>query len=207
MSPPCQPFTRQGLHKDLEDPRTQPLTRILSLIPEINSLKYILVENVKGFETSAARDSLVKVLNEQGFVFQEFLICSKQLEIPNSRLRYYLIGKLSTGKTYVKEVISILYASCFILEPGLAFPHKSDLWTDIEELTNLLRLPAAKPVLKCYLDPNPSEELFLDAKTLSKRAELLDIVNPNSRKSCCFTKAYGRYAEGTGKNCLGYFFP
>ena len=48
MSPPCQPFTRQGKQKDVGDPRTQPLLHILQLIPQIERLKYILVENVKG---------------------------------------------------------------------------------------------------------------------------------------------------------------
>ena len=31
-----------------------------------------------------------------------------------------------------------------------------------------------------------------------KHAEVFDIVNPDSQQSCCFTKAYGKYAEGTG---------
>lgn len=48
MSPPCQPFTRQGKQKDVGDPRTQPLLHILQLIPQIERLKFILVENVKG---------------------------------------------------------------------------------------------------------------------------------------------------------------
>jgi tRNA (cytosine38-C5)-methyltransferase len=50
MSPPCQPFTRQGNQKDLDDPRTQPLVRITSILGEIHNLKYILLENVKGLE-------------------------------------------------------------------------------------------------------------------------------------------------------------
>lgn len=48
MSPPCQPFTRQGLKKGLEDPRSQPLTHILKILPQLTKLKYLLVENVKG---------------------------------------------------------------------------------------------------------------------------------------------------------------
>ncbi len=48
MSPPCQPFTRQGKQKDLQDARTEPLKTVISLIPKVASLKYVLVENVKG---------------------------------------------------------------------------------------------------------------------------------------------------------------
>lgn len=33
---------------------------------------------------------------------------------------------------------------------------------------------------------------------LKKRCNILDICYANSTRSCCFTKAYGRYVEGTG---------
>lgn len=33
---------------------------------------------------------------------------------------------------------------------------------------------------------------------LLKRAMILDICNLSSKRSCCFTKAYGKYVEGTG---------
>ena len=58
MSPPCQPFTRQGLKKDVQDTRTQPLLHILKLLPQIQGLEYVLVENVRGFETSSAYQML-----------------------------------------------------------------------------------------------------------------------------------------------------
>ena len=48
MSPPCQPFTRQGLQKDLGDARTEPLLNVIKIIPDVDNLKYVLVENVKG---------------------------------------------------------------------------------------------------------------------------------------------------------------
>jgi len=47
-------------------------------------------------------------------------------------------------------------------------------------------------------DDNYFEKYLLPAKVLSKFALLLDIVNHQSERSCCFTKAYGHYAEGTG---------
>lgn len=47
-------------------------------------------------------------------------------------------------------------------------------------------------------DDNYFEKYLLPAKVLSKFALLLDIVNRESERSCCFTKAYGHYAEGTG---------
>ncbi|XP_029979542.1 tRNA (cytosine(38)-C(5))-methyltransferase-like [Sphaeramia orbicularis] len=56
MSPPCQPFTRIGLKGDVVDLRTKSFLYILDLLPRFSRLpRYILLENVKGFEVSCAR--------------------------------------------------------------------------------------------------------------------------------------------------------
>uniref|UniRef100_A0A8C8VFM9 tRNA (cytosine(38)-C(5))-methyltransferase n=1 Tax=Pelusios castaneus TaxID=367368 RepID=A0A8C8VFM9_9SAUR len=97
MSPPCQPFTRIGLQGDLSDPRTKSFLYILDILPRLQRLpKYILVENVKGFEASSARDQLIETLEKCGFKYQEFLLSPTCLGIPNSRLRYFLIAKLQS---------------------------------------------------------------------------------------------------------------
>uniref|UniRef100_H3B1J9 tRNA (cytosine(38)-C(5))-methyltransferase n=1 Tax=Latimeria chalumnae TaxID=7897 RepID=H3B1J9_LATCH len=95
MSPPCQPFTRIGLQGDVLDPRTKSFLHILDFLPRLLKLpKYILIENVKGFETSSARDVLIKTLERCAYTYQEFLLSPTCLGIPNSRLRYFLIAKL-----------------------------------------------------------------------------------------------------------------
>ncbi|NWU97024.1 TRDMT methyltransferase, partial [Upupa epops] len=95
MSPPCQPFTRIGLQGDVADPRTKSFLYILDILPRLQKLpKYILVENVKGFESSSARNELLKTLESCGYKYQEFLLSPTCLGIPNSRLRYFLIAKL-----------------------------------------------------------------------------------------------------------------
>jgi len=58
---------------------------------------YILTTNL-GFETSEARGLLTTTLCQIGFTFQEFLINPTEMGIPNSRLRYYLIGKRQPEK-------------------------------------------------------------------------------------------------------------
>ena len=63
----------------------------------MSRLNYILIENVKGFEISKAHDMLIEMLEKNGFNFQEFLLCPKQIGIPNARLRYYMIASKSTG--------------------------------------------------------------------------------------------------------------
>merc|ERR1712142_348450 len=97
MSPPCQPFTRQGLKKDEEDARTKSFFHFLSLLEQMaargTAPTFILVENVLGFETSATHQTLVEKLEKCGFRWREFLLTPTQFGIPNSRMRYYLIGK------------------------------------------------------------------------------------------------------------------
>uniref|UniRef100_G3UTH9 tRNA (cytosine(38)-C(5))-methyltransferase n=2 Tax=Meleagris gallopavo TaxID=9103 RepID=G3UTH9_MELGA len=95
MSPPCQPFTRIGLQGDVSDPRTKSFLYILDILPRLQKLpKYLLLENVKGFESSSARNELLRTLETCGFEYQEFLLSPTCLGIPNSRLRYFLIAKL-----------------------------------------------------------------------------------------------------------------
>ncbi|XP_035952954.2 tRNA (cytosine(38)-C(5))-methyltransferase isoform X3 [Halichoerus grypus] len=97
MSPPCQPFTRIGLQGDVTDPRTNSLLYVLDILPRLQKLpKYILLENVKGFEVSSTRDLLIQTLENCGFQYQEFLLSPTSLGIPNSRLRYFLIAKLQS---------------------------------------------------------------------------------------------------------------
>nr|XP_060515535.1 tRNA (cytosine(38)-C(5))-methyltransferase isoform X5 [Panthera onca] len=97
MSPPCQPFTRIGLQGDVTDPRTNSLLHILDILPRLQKLpKYILLENVKGFEVSSTRDLLIQTIENCGFQYQEFLLSPTSLGIPNSRLRYFLIAKLQS---------------------------------------------------------------------------------------------------------------
>nr|CAD7575424.1 unnamed protein product [Timema californicum] len=151
MSPPCQPFTRYtlvditvGLKKDVSDVRTCSLLHVLALLPDLkDSFRYLLVENVRGFESSQARDHLVSTLDSIDFSYQEFMLSPSQFSIPNTRHRYYLI-----------------------LETGQSEEHMAQ-----------------------FLVPD---------KVLGKHVKLLDIVEPSSTRSCCFTKAYTHYVEGTG---------
>ncbi|KAF7725323.1 tRNA (cytosine-5-)-methyltransferase [Apophysomyces ossiformis] len=95
MSPPCQPYTRIGLRQGSKDPRAKSFLHLLDVLEAMkNRPRYIVVENVKGFEESTSRDMLVEQLDKCGYSFQEFLLTPLQLGIPNSRMRYYLLAKL-----------------------------------------------------------------------------------------------------------------
>lgn len=56
--------------------------------------------------------------------------------------------------------------------------------------------------LEPYLDENLTEEqlaqYLLSDKVLLKYCRVLDVRQRSSSSSCCFTKAYTHYAEGTG---------
>ncbi|TRY79898.1 hypothetical protein TCAL_10044 [Tigriopus californicus] len=178
MSPPCQPFTRQGHQKDTQDPRSQPLLHLLTLLPKVPTLKYILVENVKGFEESEARSKLIDTLKSMNFHWQEFLISPMDLGVPNSRLRYYLIGQSS--------------------ELAFQFPTRSEIWTDTSSLRKFSTSLQTPAKLKSFLETNPPITSKLSDAMLLRYAEVMDIVTEESERSCCFTKSYGRYVEGTG---------
>lgn len=176
MSPPCQPFTRNGLQNDVNDPRTESFLYILSIIPDLN-IENILIENVKGFETSIMRDKLIECLQKQDYNYQEFLLNPVDFGIPNSRLRYYCLAKKSK----------------FRFENGTLLENLPIHKTDFKTYK-----------LNDYLDINLNEsEYYLPLKT-SKYWPILDICNADSIRSCCFTKAYGRFLEGTGSVLSNY---
>lgn len=94
MSPPCQPFTRGGSLKDDADPRSQPLLHLIDLLPTLTKPpEYLMVENVKNFETSASRERLVNALVSLKYHVSEFLLTPWQFGMPNHRLRYYLVAR------------------------------------------------------------------------------------------------------------------
>lgn len=68
MSPPCQPYTRQGHGKDSADARASALGHLLDLLPAMAAPpRYVLVENVERFETSDSRAALAAALRDCGY--------------------------------------------------------------------------------------------------------------------------------------------
>eukprot|EP00116_Pleurobrachia_bachei_P005829 sb/3466091/ len=176
MSPPCQPFTRQGARKDDQDARSDSVLHLFSIFPELPSLpNYFVIENVQGFENSNTRGKILEFFKEHGYKVEEFLLNSNQFGIPNSRLRYYLVAKrLETGSP--SEVPGTILGSL----PGYTTPSPTP------------------PPLSQFLDTSSQEECQLGEKFLTKWGKLLDIVTPSDNGSCCFTKGYTVKAEGSG---------
>ncbi|KAH0698422.1 hypothetical protein KY289_015904 [Solanum tuberosum] len=94
LSPPCQPYTRQGLQKGSSDARASSFLKILELVPQLlRPPSYLFVENVVGFETSDTHAILVDILEKNNFVTQEFILSPLQFGLPYSRPRYYCLAK------------------------------------------------------------------------------------------------------------------
>ncbi|XP_034416334.1 tRNA (cytosine(38)-C(5))-methyltransferase isoform X1 [Cyclopterus lumpus] len=216
MSPPCQPFTRIGLQGDIADPRTKSFLYILDLLPRLCRLpRFILLENVKGFESSSARECLVKTLMECGYTFQEIMVSPTSVGIPNSRLRYFLIAKLSTENksTQSSKMLDAFpeqHTASSPLPPAPCQPqedmqgarvlYKQETTMDAQRKmsqNNDLSVRQIQDFLEPQMEVN-LEHYLLPPKTLLRYALLLDIVRPTCRRSVCFTKGYGRYVEGTG---------
>jgi tRNA (cytosine38-C5)-methyltransferase len=65
----------------------------------------------------------------------------------------------------------------------------------------LISVEKQQKTLESYLETLLSEDVdsfLLSEKTLAKYGQILDIRRPQDASSCCFTKAYSHYAEGTG---------
>ncbi|XP_054878721.1 tRNA (cytosine(38)-C(5))-methyltransferase isoform X1 [Poeciliopsis prolifica] len=224
MSPPCQPFTRLGLQGDVADPRCKSFLFILELLPRLCKLpKYILLENVKGFESSSARDCLIKTLSGCGYTYRECMISPRNVGVPNSRLRYFLVAKMSAENSSIQtsakgcsfshvmdsefpERSSVFKSKCQNTDqpsednPGVHVLYKCKTQMDCQKKTNQNKNLSVQQI-QDYLEPqmNIDMELYLlKPKTLLRYGSILDIVQPHSRRSVCFTKGYGRYVEGTG---------
>ena len=183
MSPPCQPFTRQGHVRDDKDNRTSSLMHLLSILSQLSCKpSYIVVENVQGFETSSTREHLIKVLKSCDYTYQEFLLTPTQFGIPNSRLRYYLLGKLRPLQ--------------------FTFVTSDKPCTSLPDLSDVALHPTEQPmVLSNFLQSltvKEEDELLVPVEVLGRYGSILDIVQEDSTQCCCFTKAYKHYVEGTG---------
>ena len=140
-----------------------------------------------GFEVSEARRSLVSTLSSSGFFWREFLLTPTQIGVPNSRLRYYLIARKRDFPSYD--------------DPFEHLP-KGEI---IEQFQGVEKGDVECETLGSYLETGDHlDEYLIGADVLKKRAEVADIVTAEGFKSCCFTKSYGRYVEGTGEE-VTYF--
>lgn len=191
MSPPCQPFTRQGLQLDSEDPRSSSFLSLLRVLPSLNHPPtYILLENVKGFESSSTCSAFLDTLRECGYHAHRYLLSPTQIGVPNSRLRFYCLAKKNP----------LRYQDC---EPT-GCQHDDVKFYSSQPPPNV-KTSGTPPPLSEFLQTTDQEDTsacLLPDRVLSRFAMILDIVDEKSTNTCCFTKGYGHYVEGTGSVLL-----
>ena len=222
MSPPCQPYTRQGHIRDAEDPRAKPLLHIIKILHEVTSPpEAIVVENVKNFEQSDSFALLCEALRARQYHWRSFLLSPRQFGFPNSRLRLYLVAK---QRHHAFEHVPSLVSDETELGPwhNLPCPATQD-WQSVppvEERDCCVGCGRSAPAeeagscmfppksISTFLDkdpkdpsgsPLPNAEFLVPEKIMQKEAaRCFDVVHESCCHSLCFTKAYGRYIDGTG---------
>jgi len=200
MSPPCQPHTRTGLKLDSKDPRSKSFLYLMHMLPKMkNPPKYILVENVKGFDESDSREVLIQQLGACNYTYQEFLLNPLQTSIPNSRLRYYLLAKAKPLTFAMEPTGSII--GYVPLSTVLQTEFKDDRGLIIKDDETILKSGKVgkRPVQEFLREGDSNIDQYkVPDKVLLKHGHAFDIVKPSSQRSCCFTKGYYHYVEATG---------
>ena len=184
MSPPCQPYTRQGHMKGSLDDRAKPLHHLIDVLGKIEKTpKLIIIENVKNFEISDSFDQVRETLVGRGFSLYGYLLNPLYMGFPNSRLRFYLVAVADGGHVPFKIVCN---------DPQ--FPEFERI--DTSMITTERRIGD----FLCDSHTNPVvEQLTVPKSTLEKKSAFcFDIVSPVSRQCLCFTRSYTKYVNGTG---------
>ena len=185
MSPPCQPYTRQGKQEDADDDRAKPLTYLTrDILGKLNHLpRHIIVENVKNFEISDSFNDLAKVLRSRGYTLRGYLLNPLYMGFPNSRLRFFLVANL-TGE--ISSNLDVPIVSNDPIQCG-----------EFEQISTP-SIHVVRPIGD-FLCANHSLDLSIPKSILEKKAAFcFDIVSAESTQCLCFTRAYTKFIDGTG---------
>jgi DNA (cytosine-5)-methyltransferase 1 len=174
LSPPCQPFTRRGLRRDDEDPRSRSLLALVDRLDELagggRAPDNLALENVPGFRGSRTHARLVEVLERRGYAVREGTLCPTELGVPNRRLRYYLVASRAgeVGDFRVTEPVA---------------------WTG-----------TLRGFLGEGIDRDFDLGLRVDPVLAGRYRHALDVIGPDEpgRPTACFTAAYGRSPVRSG---------
>jgi site-specific DNA-cytosine methylase len=186
LSPPCTPFTRRGLRRDTEDPRSRSFQRLMQMA-EVLRPRSIVVENVVGFESSAMFAECAHRWKQHGYRVSCFALCPTQLGWPNSRPRIYTLATLDAQAL--------------------------DGWVDSQSQLadpNML-MHRAHPTLAQCLRPEIRADthpwLWLDPVLARRYASALDVVDPEEPDAiaACFASSYGKaiVRSGSAIRCEG----
>ena len=192
MSPPCQPFTRQGNVEGLNDNRTFAFVHLMdNILMKTKYLPdYFFLENVKNFEISEANKMLTDILIKKNYSFLQFLLSPIQFNIPNTRLRFYLIAS-KIKRFNINEYSN--NPNKFIEDQNIIFKDKILPKKDIQTFLNY-------SATDDYIN---NKQYYLSKETLGKKNCLsMDIALLGNTSTNCFTKSYSKLFKGTGSILL-----
>ena len=220
MSPPCQPFTTNGEGRgkqrlDASDKRCNGLKGIAKLLTDLNKEdrpKWILLENVKGFEGSAMCEIWCECLRNNGYSYRSFVLSPVEFGIPNHRRRYYLLAEHDSNRWSNEENHSNIYVEDAVVDPSTESnveveKRETPIANDITLLTFYNEI-AKRPIHKIrrYIEEHPSypDPYLVPTKVLLKAwSKGLGIVSLEDKATHCFTAGYGRiYHRSTGSLLL-----
>lgn len=116
LSPPCQPYTVRGAGRDLDDPRSLALVRVMEAARELKP-PVLALENVPGFAVSSARQLVRESLD--GYGLAEAEICPTALGVPMRRRRYYMVAIRDRQPTLPRpDAVAMRPLSAFVDEAG-----------------------------------------------------------------------------------------
>ena len=173
LSPPCQPYTRNGLQLGSGDGRAGSLGCLAAaLLHTRRPPRMILLENVVGFERSDTHASLRQSLAAAGYSVHEYTLSPSQLGVPYSRPRRWLLAAHGdAGRALLPQP-----QPRFEWPPVPRAPVSSFLDDSVDWAEHAVPWAAVRTSLRC-----------VDFTCADSEAD----VN-------CVTKSYGRYAKGTG---------
>ncbi|KAF0898610.1 hypothetical protein E2562_008193 [Oryza meyeriana var. granulata] len=218
LSPPCQPYTRQGLQKHSADARAFSFIKILNLMKNMSFPPQMLfVENVVGFEVSDTHDQLLEVLSDLNFNTQEFILSPLQFGIPYSRPRYFCLAKresmsFQNPSDNSKLLRTPTFRTLVRADHNRYNQNEDDLELVCKPINEFLETRTlniddldSSGTISDFNESDgctPSEMVFQDyvvpLNLIERWGNAMDIVYPESKRCCCFTKSYYRYVKGTG---------
>ncbi len=151
FSPPCQPFTRRGHQRDLEDPRARPFLGLLEHLAAAPP-PFVAMENVPEFRGSRAHELLLGTLEAAGFVdvFEE-LRCPSTMGMPNRRLRYYLVaGRRSLREPAGLPTPRLLLADLLDAEPEPDLTLDADTAEQYREAIHVVDPADPEALTRCF---------------------------------------------------------
>lgn len=240
--------------KDTGDARAFSFLQILELIPFLlKPPSMLFVENVVGFETSDTHAKLIEILEKTNFITQEFILSPLQFGIPYSRPRYFCLAKRKPSSflddcfnrqliqsprplfehfntASQEDYLSVedsqnLLQSCQPIEKFIVLKNpSSDTNVESAASTTSLSNDTSRTSETDDGEYDSLDKYYVHPSLLERWGSAMDVVYPDSKRCCCFTKSYYRYVKGTGsllatvqpvkrdktslkEQCLRYFTP